>query len=118
MNHHLIENENYSGDPINNFGTAIKDSTIYQNLLEKLQEHEMNHTSNLTRILRPNIDSEKNLIARATHTIKMAANLNCKAFVRLGLILARLRLLDSNIFRASSDVLTYSRASKGLLEHL
>ena len=88
VNHHLGENERYHGNPIRNFGNDIKDSHAYQCLLQRLQELEKVHneeefSSQNKIILEPNYGSEKNVLNRAVHTLKMAENLSpgCKAFV-------------------------------------
>ena len=73
VNYQLSLNKNYSGKLVTNFSTDIKDSTVYQNLLQQLGSYE-------GLVLTPNL-SEQCLHKRAIHTLKLAEKLDCNAFV-------------------------------------
>ena len=87
VNHHLQANKDYEGEPIENFGSDIKDSIAYQYLLEQLQEEDFDSygadSLKSKKIMYPNHKKSQNLSSRALYTLKMADNLqgNCKEFL-------------------------------------
>jgi plastin-3 len=72
VNYQLEHNENYTGQPINNFTNDIKDSVAYQYLLEQIQPEGTGLQAN---------PSQNDLLQRAGETLNMADKLDCREFV-------------------------------------
>jgi hypothetical protein len=74
VNYHLERNENYTGNPIRNFSSDIKDSVAYQYLMEEIQPK----NPNLGLKADP---SRADLLDRAEDTLQMADKLDCRVFI-------------------------------------
>merc|ERR1712226_115294 len=73
VNYQLENNENYQGDPINNFSGDIKNSIAYQYLMEQIQPQNAGLVASPT--------SYTDLTDRAEATLQMADRLGCREFV-------------------------------------
>jgi hypothetical protein len=73
VNYQLENNENYQGDPINNFSGDIKNSIAYQYLMEQIQPQNTGLVASPT--------SHNDLTDRAEATLQMADRLGCREFV-------------------------------------